>query len=256
MKLNEVLIAIPSKARYDRIMKYTGKWILNSPFDWRVFVEPDEIPLYAKVIPIRHLISIKHCNLGLAYSMNKIGEYARYHGYKYILKIDDDCKAFECYPDNGTVENLKALLAEIITDMEANPQIGGVRFIQKRFWLYRKKDQKKYTHQNKPLWGISLYRTLSYPFLPTQCRQFTDTIHSLYMWRDNWITLTYGKVGVDVLQNAGKGGDHCFDRKLDAYNTINYLKSNDFPLVDFKNNSNKDLLYDIDISAYDKGSCI
>ena len=250
---DDVLIAIPSKARYDRIENYTSGWLKNSTFVWKVFVEPDEVPLYKRVVGSEHLVNIGDRNRGLAFSMNKIGAYAKKHGYKYIFKIDDDCKGFELWPDHGKVENLKRILEDVIPDMEADAKVGAIRFIGRRVWLFSKKNPKKYTHRNKPLWGICLYRTSCYPTLPVECRQFTDVISGLYLWRDGYDTLTYGKAGVYVLQNQGKGGDHCFDKKSDAYNTIKFLKETDFPLIEFAENRNAELVYNINIDAYDHG---
>ena len=76
------------------------------------------------------------------------------------------------------------------------------------------------------------------------------------MWENGWSTKTYGKAGVDVLQNAGKGGDYSFDRKAICKSTIQYVVDNMFPRCKFKPNSNAGLEVDIDISAYDKGFCI
>lgn len=257
MDLSKVLIAVPSKARYDRILKYTAGWLIGSPFVWKVFVEPHEASLYKRVVPAKKLVVIPKSDQGMHLVMNCIGKYAQSHGYSYVLKIDDDCRGFSVFPDCGSPsENLLSVLSEIIPDFESDPTLGGVRFIQKRFWLYRKRESKKYSHLNKPLWGISLYRASAWPELPEQVNHFDDTIHSLLMWRDGWTTRTCCKAGVDVLQNAGKGGHYSFDRRAMATSAIQYMIDHGFPLCKFKPNTNAGIGVDIDISAYDKGSCI
>jgi hypothetical protein len=270
MDFSKVLIAIPSKARYDRILKYTAGWLLNSPFAWKVFVEPHELALYRRVIPAKNLVVIPESNKGMHFVMNCIGKYAASvrpcssepvredkAKFDYILKIDDDCRGFAVFPDLGSpAENLASVLAEIIPDFDDDATLGGVRFIQKRFWLYRKRETKKYSHINRPLWGISLYRTEAWPVLPAKVNHFDDTIHSLIMWDAGWTTRTYCKAGVDVLQNAGKGGHYSYDRRAMATESIQYVIDHMFPLCKFKENSNAGIGVDIDISAYDKGSCI
>lgn len=257
LDFSNVLIAIPSKARYDRILKYTAGWLINSKFVWKVFVEPHEAALYKRVVPAKNLVVIPEKDQGMHAVLNRIGQYARSRGYSYILKIDDDCKGFAVYPDLGSpAANLEHVLLDILPDFCAEDDLGGVRFIQKRFWLYRKKDPKRYSHKNKPLWGISLYRATAWPELPTEVNHFDDTIHSLLMWRAGWTTKTYCKAGVDVLQNAGKGGHYSFNRNEMATKAIQYMIDNGFPLCKFKPNTNAGIGVDIDISAYDKGCCI
>jgi len=257
MDFSNVLIAIPSKARYDRILKYTAGWLINSPFTWKVFVEPHELALYRRVIPGKNLVVIPEQNQGMHAVMNRMGEYAKLHKFDYILKIDDDCRGFAVFPDLGSpAKNLASVLAEVIPDFDDDPTLGGVRFIQKRFWLYRKRETKKYSHINRPLWGISLYRTDAYPELPAKVNHFDDTIHSLIMWDAGWTTRTYCKAGVDVLQNAGNGGHYSFDRRAMATESIQYVIDHMFPLCKFKANSNAGIEVDIDISAYDKGVCV
>lgn len=254
--IDKILIAIPSKARYDRIMKYTAGWLTGSNLNWKVFIEPREIPFYKQVLEPSHLASIGENDKGMHFVLNKIGDYARRHGYRYIFKIDDDCKGFDLYPNNDPINNIIYIIHDIVQEFEKDPKLGGVRFIQKRFWLYRKKETKRFSHRNKPLWGISIYRTEAYPQLPSEINHFDDTIHSLMMWAKGWETMTYCNAGCDVLQNAGKGGHYSFDRQQMAYNAIKHVKDNMFPKVGFKDNSNPGIKYDIDISAYDKGYCV
>ena len=254
---DNVLIAIPSRARFDRIRAYTAGWLLPSDFRWKVFVEPHEAPLYARAVLRSHVVVIPKSNQGMHLVMNCIGEYARQKGYEYIMKIDDDCRGFCIYPDKGSsAANLAQIFDWCLPSFAADSKLGGIRFIQKRFWLYRKKETKLYSHRNKPLWGISLYRASAWPVLPDAVNHFDDTIHSLLMWRDGWDTLTCCRAGVDVLQNSGKGGHRSFDRNKMATESIQYVIDHLFPRCGFKKNTNPEIGVDIDISAYDKGFCL
>lgn len=252
----KLLVAIPSKGRYNKINSYTLSWLKDSKYTFKVFVEPQEIPLYSLTVPRANLVNIGESNKGMGFALNKIRAYAIKNEYDFVMKIDDDCKGFAKYPEISSIEAFERSLEEIIPAFDIEPTLGGVRFIQKRFWLYSKKENKLFSHRNKALWGIALYRTKAFPELPSYVTHFDDTIHSLFMWREGWNTLTYRNAGVDVLQNSGKGGHQSFDRKHEALTTITKLKEDQFPLLQIKKNTNETIGIDIDISAYENYSII
>lgn len=254
---SRVLIAVPSKCRYDRILNHTGSWLLKPHgVDFRVFVEPSEVVLYSKVIPKQNLVNIGQNDQGFYFVLNCIGQYAKAKGYEYVWKIDDDCNGFSLWPEKDPVESMLSVLDDIIPDMDADPSVGAVRFIHKRIWLFDKRNvEKKYSHRNQPIWSSAIYRTACYPVLPAEVRELTDTIHSLILWKNGFDTLTYRKCGMTIQQKTGKGGFQCFDRADNISRTLAYLKEA-FPLVKQKANSNERLAFDADISAYEKRVCL
>jgi hypothetical protein len=244
--LKETFIGIPSLSRPEYITKKTMAWAKHFP-NVKVFVEPQEKFLYKHYIG-KAVEVLPESKRGLMYSLNYIRQYARERGYKYVFQLDDDVDGFVRIDTEDPVEAFKLTIEDCYNSMEKFPAIGGIRFTQYRFWVYSKKNISKWTHFNRPLQGIAMIRLDAINEINPDMREFTDTLTSLYIWKNGYCTLNYGLSGLKVVQNANKGGCQVYDRKEDAINTINLLK-NDFPNVKEKEGSSW-FKVDVDISYY------
>lgn len=245
----KVLVAIPSLSRPEYITKKTMSWAKKIPFDLKIFVEPQEKFLY-KQYNGNCIVSLPESRKGLMYSLNFIRNYALENGYEYVFQLDDDVDGFERIDSTDKVQNFIKTAEDCFEAMESYPKLGGIRFTQYRFWVYSKKEIHKWTHFNRPLQGIAFIRLESVPQINPEMREFTDTVTSLYIWRNGFFTLNYGLSGLSVVQNANKGGCQVYDRKEDALKTIQLLQK-DFPQI-IEKESKSWFGVDVDIDFYMK----
>ena len=245
----EVFIGIPSLSRPEYITKKTMLWMKECEIPFKIFVEPHERFLYKHYNGDR-IVTLPLSDKGLMYSLNFIRLYARENGFKYLFQLDDDVNGF-VRTDTPEEDYLQAFCKTVEDCRQAMidfPKLGGVRFTQYRFWVYSKKAMYKWTHFNRPLQGICMLRLDAVPEINPAMSEFTDTLTSLYLWKNGYFTLNYGLSGLKVVQNANKGGCQTKDRKAEALTTIDLLK-NDFPLVTEKVGSSW-FKIDVDISPY------
>lgn len=243
----DVFVGVPSLSRPEYITKKTMKWLKDTGFDFRIFVEPQEKFLY-KQYNGNCVQVLDKSGQGLMFSLNSIRDFARNNGYKYLFQLDDDVDGFERVDDADPVAAFEKTVEECYEAMETFEKIGGIRFTQYRYWLYSKKNMYKWTHINRPLQGICMLRLSAVPHIDDELKEYTDTVTSLNIWANGFVTLNYGLSGLKVVQNANKGGCQTHDRKNDGICTIEKLKET-FPLVKEKEGSSW-FGVDVDISAY------
>lgn len=251
----KLLIAVPSLGRPEAILKKTYKLLdgfeVNSNeihVDFKVFVEPIEYMMYKRNIPAEHLVKLAESRKGLMNTLNFIREYANNHEYDYLFQMDDDVECFERVDTKDKHEALRLTIVDIVNTLKMMPNVAGVRFTQYRYWVYSKKDMKKWTHVDKPLQGVCILRVSSLRQIDPGLKEFTDTVTSLYLFKDGYHTLNYGYSGLKVVQNANKGGCQSFNRATEARETISLLKKY-FPLV-FEKDSSSWFGIDVDVDDY------
>lgn len=245
----DTFIGIPSLSRPEYITTKTMKWLKDCGIPFKIFVEPQERFLY-KQYNGDCIVELPESGQGLMYSLNYIRQYASILGYKYLFQLDDDVDGF-VRTDVDEKDFLNAFY-KTIDDCRQSfiqyPNLGGIRFTQYRFWVYSKKNMHKWTHLNRPLQGICMLRLAAVPQINPKMKEFTDTLTSLYIWKNGYVTLNYGLSGLKVVQNANKGGCQTQDRASYAEETIKLLKK-DFPKVTQKEGSSW-FKIDVDISHY------
>lgn len=247
----KLFIGIPSLSRPEYITKKTMGWLKETNIPFKIFVEPHERILY-RYWNGNNIETLPASGQGLMYSLNYIRSYAKASGYEYLFQLDDDITSFHRtdVSDNKPLEAFEKTAHECIEAMERFPRLGGIRFTQYRFWLYSKKNMHKWTHYNPLMQGVCVIRLKAVPQLNKRLSEFTDTVTTLYIWKNGYFTLNYGLSGLNVVQNANQGGCQTQDRKKLALETIEELK-NDFPLVTQKKSSNW-FGVDVDASHYIK----
>jgi hypothetical protein len=245
---SKIMIGIPSLGRHEYITKKTMNFCKNLPIEVKVFVDPLEYTLYCQTCGKENVVKLPESRKRIMYSLNHIRSYAKEKGYQYLFQIDDDVQGFERVDTKDKVEALMLTIQDCIEAMERFPQLGGIRFTQYRYWIYSKKGIHKWTHINPLMQGVCVIRLDAINEINPILSEFTDTITTLNVWRNGYFTLNYGLSGLNVVQNANKGGCQSYDRREDAIRTIENLKI-DFPKVTQKEGSSY-FKIDVDASAY------
>lgn len=128
----KILLAIPSKNRVDILGKFTYQWLKDLPFDWRIFVEPQDEQEYVACFGRIGVVCLGEDNRGLSYSAKCIKTYAKQNNYDLVFKIDDDVKSFTGFREKGsidrTVELLKEKIEIFIKWFEEKPNLGAIAF--------------------------------------------------------------------------------------------------------------------------------
>lgn len=88
-----VLIAVPSKGRSEVLRSNTLNWLQNTQYNFRVFVEPQDMHKYSLVTDM--YVNIKVNDKGIGFVKKYIGNFAIDNQYDLIFKIDDDIEAWE-----------------------------------------------------------------------------------------------------------------------------------------------------------------
>lgn len=222
----KLLIAIPSKGRAERILKYTLRYVPELGTDWRVFVEPQDYASYAKFISSEHLVQLSDNNRGLGYSKCEIAAYAQ--GYDLVFKMDDDIR-FWSKGSGSNSENsletpqilLKAIKA-ILSKLKQHPQLKAVSFEYKNLQhLYN----KSIFSPNRRLQTAYICRTKElYP--REDVSTFEDFYTTLAIWVNGGYTARYNDAGMYIEGDVGvmSGGLQSFDRAAMALRELQIMK--------------------------------
>lgn len=246
----KLFIGVPSLSRPEYITKKTMSWLKETNIPFKIFVEPQERFLYKHWNGGECIETLPKSGQGLMYALNYIRQYAKEKGFDYLFQIDDDVTSFHRVDEEEPLKAFEKTAYDCVDAMNNYPLLGGIRFTQYRFWLYTKKDMHKWTHLNPLMQGVCVIRLNAIPQLSIKLSEFTDTVTTLYIWKNGYFTLNYGLAGLNVVQNANVGGCQTMDRKKQAIETIEELKK-DFPLVKEKESSSW-FGVDVDASHYIK----
>lgn len=104
-----LLIAVPSKNRWETFRKNAYSWAFKTKYPARLFLEPQDVIKYDD--EEEETIVLEENNRGLGYAKAQIKLYAEREGYDLVFKLDDDISGF-----SGFRSRLKG--EEMITHFE------------------------------------------------------------------------------------------------------------------------------------------
>lgn len=228
----KLLVAIPSKNRTETLMKYTWSWAKDLNQDVKIFVEPQDFPLYVEAgFPADDMIELDKNDQGLGYAKRFIQEYAFKNGYDVIFKLDDDTRGFTDFrkkiPTEQVPELVDKVLSEVMNVFEENENLGAVAFPYS-FHLF---DEKKWEKVKKVQSSYLVRTGLLCP--PHQFSVFEDFAVGLNCLVSNFKVMKYGLIGQDVgvKVGAGTGGLQDFDRSALAEKEAELLRTMYPPLM-------------------------
>lgn len=208
----KILFAVPSKNRAEILKKYTYQWLSLIHFDWKIFVEPQDMNKYSE---FDNVISLPENNKGLGYSKKFIKEYAIQNGYDLIFKIDDDIKCFTDFRKRTSPEETAKLLEwfienKVFENFYRHPILGAIAFPYS-FHMFKNDTWKP----AKKLQTAYICRT---EFLTNDKYDFTvfeDFAVALDILVKGKKVMKYGLIGIElgVQVGGGTGGLQDFSRK-------------------------------------------
>jgi len=226
----KILIAVPTKDRYrpTEIVKNTLSWLVYSRFDWKLFVEPQDVKHYLSAIPEhrKNIISLKYNNRGLSYCKREIQRYAESRGYELVFKIDDDIERWRNTGGGkkGTLTQAErtrnifdVMIDKSIEAFKAISELGGVSLPYGGGKL-KTEEIEDWVAVNRRLQTCYIVRTeLLCPPRCDEIKVFEDFSTFLYLISRGYITLLYGRTGMDVVPvGKNSGGHQSFNRKRNA----------------------------------------
>lgn len=231
----KILIAVPSKNRAVAIMKDTLRWLPETRYDWRVFVEPQDFPAYlAAGIPDDRLIQLKENNKGLGYAKKTIYDWAVEYKYDLIFKLDDDIKNWYGADRKRSLQPV-AVFEKAIDDsiqvMKFREDVMAVSFP----YSFQMFDAgKKWTNVNLRTQTAYIVRT-NCIFPDERISVFEDFATFIFIRVvKNGLVLRYGLAGMDCADvGVNKGGHQEFNREEKAKAEIEYLREI-YPALTFR----------------------
>jgi hypothetical protein len=209
----KLLLAIPSKKRAEIFEKNTWQWLQHiTAFDWKIFLEIEDIPNYNGIIANDRIVSLPEANLGLGFSKEIIKKYAQGNGYDAIFKIDDDIEGWTDFRKRQTPEESARFFEKITTELlglfEKEKEVAGFGFPYS-FQMFEKFPLK----QTKRVQTAYLFRTAFF-HADRRVDIFEDFAASLYAIVKNKLVFTCGLMGIDmgVPVGGGTGGHQSFKR--------------------------------------------
>lgn len=127
-----LLIAVPSKARPEALLKNTWAWLQHLPYDKRIFVEPQDREAYCRAGLEQWLHVLPENDRGLGYALSQVAIAAQ--PYEFVFKMDDDVKSFSRgHGDPESVEYSTGLIQaalemHILPTMAAHADFAAVTF--------------------------------------------------------------------------------------------------------------------------------
>ena len=257
MKANEasashfdgLFIGIPSLSRPTAIQKKTLALVKDAGIPYKIFVEPQEAFLYGYYCGKDNVFVLNDSHRGIGYSRQSMMDYARSHGFKYIMELDDDVDSFERIDNSDKFQSFIMTISDCYNAMERYERLGGIRFALYRFWLYTKKDMYKWNDYNCLLMGNAFLRVsaLKEKDSLADIPHYEDTINSLHILQNGYFTLNYGLSGLRVLFNQGAGGCNSGERQELCLKAVDVIRK-EFPRTLTK--ENKTWGVDVDVKYY------
>jgi hypothetical protein len=250
---DKVLVACASYNRPYVFEKDTLFWLKQlKKYPWIVCVEPQQKLHYGMVVPRKNLIT-SSTDCWQCGQLLRIRDYAKEHGFKYVLKVDDDT----WFTDRQNTRKADAAIVierhldDIVPLIAERPDVGAVGFIKIRSLLFNT-ENKRFLKYNRYL--VSAY------LIDVDC---WDYPHKIWGFDDLWTTLNvtqtfgrkiplYGLMAMNAVAEANDGGlqskDGLSGRDALAKLDLQLMQST-FPNLTVRTDSiNKTL--DVDISAY------
>lgn len=228
----KILLAVPSKNRVGVLLKNTYKWLCLMPYDFAIFVEPQDLNKYSE---IDFVVPLRENNKGLGYAKKSIQEYAQKNGYDLVFKIDDDIQCFTDFRTSLTPEKTAEHLFLFIRDkviplFEKHEILGAVTFPYS-FEMY---DKKEFA----PTKRVQTSFIVRADFLASPYEEisvFEDFSVGLQILTSGFKILKYGMIGIKmgIMVGAGTGGHQSFDRKKQAEKEVLLLRKI-YPALKFR----------------------
>lgn len=238
----KLLIAIPSKGRANTIFKRTLRWVPRTGYEYRVFVEPQEIDEYRGAantgnydnytdITDEHFVDIGKTDQGLSYAKSFIKQYAQDNGFGLVFKMDDDVLRFNGRGRNKPDDEMVLKFAEAVGACRSAfgkyPDVAAIGFPY-RHELF---EPKQWSAINARLQSCYLIRT---EHIQDGFNTFEDFAQYIYIRSKNKVTLRYGLLGIDAADvGKNKGGCQVFDRNAQSVKEAKALRKL-YPALKFK----------------------
>ena len=248
-----VLLAIPSFNRPYNLQNTIMYWLKDYTLDWKVFVEPRQYMYYKQIVKPDNLIRTHNENY-ICGQMQDICEYAQYHNYKYVFKVDDDM----CFtrrgskkPDHGAIAS--ELVLDCVKFMDENPDCGLLTAPKAMTYLYYKKEDL-FVEINKPIYSNYFIRVQDLSeIMKREYLIFDDLLVSFATKARNKKIYRYMGAYESAKTHKNEGGLQSFDREKLSKLSYKALKK-DYPLlegIDAKNTKNN--CFDVSSDRYFQG---
>jgi hypothetical protein len=241
----KTLIAVPSYNRPYDIDKKTLYWLKDMKYDWKVFIYQSQARYYSDSVGIDNLIP---CNDGihLCGKIAHIYEYAKYHKYDAVFKVDDDMRFSSDGVDKKDAAKVCSKFLEEANELFKNPDVGLINV--SKYGSYKWSDKQGFKKRKKEIASNYYIRT-----------ELLKNIHSkLILFDDLWVSLETKLAGKDIYQYFGafedaathknKGGLQSYDREKISRQSYEYAKTI-YPKIEILENP-KHNLFDISVKKY------
>lgn len=209
----KTLICVPSKGRATLFAKKTLKVLEHTETPFRVFVEPQEIEVYAAVMPRLNLVSIGEANQGLGYALNFIREYALSRDIQMVWKMDDDVHNwYDCprvKPKKRQAEALDDCVRNVARiKKRVGDSLAGISFGNKFFHTYA----DGYSHVGKMFETTYMVDPTCW-LTPLATRGYHEEfVASAHIITQGKLSLRYAALAWDADLSIASGGLQSFDR--------------------------------------------
>lgn len=198
----KLLIAVPTYKRPEVVAKFFDYWksYENDQVTLLYFVEPDQVKDYEAVIPRTYIVPTAN-NCLLSGQKTHIKEYAIANKYDWVLKLDDDVKAFrtrgKMKPE--TQQNIKDSLIKLVN--YTADSVGAIS-IPYRNELFPNIEGLTYTKRNMRLQSSYLIRP---ELLYTMFNNVEDFAQTCYVHSKGYRIPRTGLFGQDLYSPVGLG---------------------------------------------------
>lgn len=233
----KLIVLVPSKGRSEQLRTMTGSWLFTSGVDYKILVEPQDLPEYSLIVPPGAILELPNGNQGLEYSLLFGKRYAQEYEYDTIFKIDDDIKGWRTMDKEDTKSNIERF-SQILADIEEpleNENCGGISFgYRQEFW-----HDKMWFGINQRFQTCYVVKTELYRPNPKGSNKgmWEDMINFMRVVQDGHKVLRYGKYLMDTRVESGMEGgltEFYKGRSKEQYDQIISDVQEEFPWLTFR----------------------
>lgn len=192
-------VFIPSKNRADTML--TAKMLQKEDIPFKVVVEPQDEPMYRKVLKDSQILVLDQNDQGFAYACNFIKQYAIDNDYKWYWHMDDNIKNLAIRKDGKNVVTPARHVLNIVenvTDLYDN--IGGSGIIHQTY-AFAASTQ---INVNRQVYTCMLLNSeVPYWF---RSGLTEDTDYNLQMLTNGWCTLLFSQLVMNKVTTSTMAG--------------------------------------------------
>ena len=231
----KLLIAVPSKARAQFLLKYTWAWLQQLPYDKRIFVETQDYDSYCQAGFEPWLQVMPECDQGLGYALTQIQAAAQ--GYDLIFRVDDDVQSWS--RGHGDPESVAhsvelistALESDILPTLEQYPHLAGITFDYLHFRRIHPDPNKKWIFYSRFRGQYVIKRDWFTPHANISALE--DVYMTARIWANGGMTACYVPVAQRPNMNTLPGGmQAAVLRRAETHERTKQLIHQLFPLMD------------------------